>query len=376
VVIIPLAACAADPANPGTRPPSSTNGSISAGTGASAGTETGSGTDNPGPASTTGTEAGAGGGTLIGGSSGSGAISDPDKCGEHHFDLERKPAKLLLVLDRSGSMKDAPSGASASTTKWDLVVPAVNQVITETDSAVSWGMKVFPEGSGSECDATGVTSNIDVPVAAMNASKVTAAVSAATPDGNGTPTGDAIDRGLTYLQSLKDTNPKYMLLATDGEPSCPKPSTTARTFAIESVAKAAATGIHTFVVGVSTTKSTATAALNDMAVAGMEPRADPNPLATKYYLANTKDELTSALKVITGQISGCVFNWNDAPPVPGNIAVKVGGLKAPRDANDGWEYTGTDYKGVEVHGAWCDMIKTTAANMVEIVFGCPDVEIF
>ena len=363
-----LAGCSGDaPADSNTRPGSSANG----GPGASAG----SGGADPGAGT------GAGGiisGGIVDASVGMGgrrAFNEPE-CGEHHFDLERKPAELLLVLDRSGSMKDAPDGATNTTTKWDLVVPAINQVITETDTTISWGMKAFPEGSGDECDPTGVTSNVDVPMAALNASNVTGAITMTTPEGNGTPTGDAIDQGLAYLQSLTDGNSKYILLATDGEPSCPKPSDSARTIAVQSVANAAAAGVHTFVVGVATTKASASTALNDMAVAGMEPRnSDPNPLATRFYLANTKDELVDALQVITGQVSGCTFNWDEEPPVPDNIAVKVNGVKAPHDANDGWEYTGTDYKGVEVHGSWCEQIKTTAANKVEIVFGCPGVEV-
>ncbi|HKP55701.1 MAG TPA: vWA domain-containing protein [Polyangiales bacterium] len=304
------------------------------------------------------------------------AAPDPDKCGEHHFDLERKPAQLLLVLDRSASMEDAPDGASDSTPKWDLVVPAVNQVIQATDTTISWGLKVFPEGEGDECIATSVTNHIDVELAAMNAAKVTGAVMATTPKGNGTPTGDAVLQGLKYLQSLTDKNPKYILLATDGEPSCPKPSDSARPHAVQSIAMAASAGIHTFVLGVATTKKSATSVLNDMAVAGMEPRADdPNPLASRYYLANTKDQLASALQQITGQISGCTFNWDDPPPVPENIAVKVGGVKAPRDPKDGWDYSSGDHKSIEVRGSWCDKIKTSAKNVVEIIFGCPDVEI-
>jgi Mg-chelatase subunit ChlD len=299
-----------------------------------------------------------------------------DKCGEHRFDLERKPAELLLVLDRSGSMKDAPDGAKDSTPKWDLVVPAVNQVIQATDTTISWGLKVFPEGDGDECVAAGVTNRIDVELAPMSAAKVTGAISMTTPEGNGTPTGDAIAQGLKYLQSITRDNPKYMLLATDGEPSCPKPSDSARPHAVQSIATAAAAGVHTFVLGVATTKKSATSVLNDMAIAGLEARSDdPNPLASRFYLANTKDQLVTALQLITGQISGCTFTWTDPPPVPDNIAVKVGGVKAPHDAKDGWEYTSGDHTGIEVRGSWCDTIKTTASNKVEIVFGCPDVEI-
>jgi hypothetical protein len=130
-------------------------------------------------------------------------------------------------------------------------------------------------------------------------------------------------------------------------------------------------------VGVSTTKATATTVLNQLAVAGLEARPDPNPLATKYYLANTKDELVQAIQAITGVVSTCLFPLNMKPPVPSNIAVKVDGTKAPQDTThvDGWDYTSPEFLAVEVFGSWCDKIKTAGANKVEIIFGCPGVVI-
>jgi hypothetical protein len=252
----------------------------------------------------------------------------------------------------------------------------VNQVVTATDSSVSWGLKVFPEGEGSECAAGSVTSAIPVDVAAGNAKAVTAAVTATTPAGNGTPTGDAIKAAVTYLKTLTDTNPKFILLATDGEPSCAgttKDSTTARTYAVQAITDAATAGFKTFVVGVATTKTTATDALNDMATAGQEARADANPLATKYYLASTQDELVQSLEVITGQVSSCVFDLTTAPPDPTNIAVHVNGVKAPADPTrmNGWDYTNADDTEVQVFGSWCDQIKAATANTVNFVLGCP-----
>jgi hypothetical protein len=297
--------------------------------------------------------------------------ADPNGCGEFHFDLVRKPAQLLLVLDRSGSMRDPPRGATGAS-KWDITVPAVNQVISETDTTVSWGMKAFPEGEGSSCSAGTVTNKIDVAIAAKNAASVTGAVTLLTPQGNGTPTGDAIKQAVTYLQSLTDPTPKYILLATDGDPSCP--NNNARPYAIQAVTDAATAGFHTFVVGVATGDSSTTT-LNDMALAGQEPRDAPNPLDPKYYLANSQAELVSSLKQITGQVSNCVFHFATPPPVPSNIAVKIAGSKAEKDAANGWDYIGADFKGIEVHGTSCDKIKTSAGNQVEIVFGCPNVPI-
>src|SRR4029077_16657292 len=129
-------------------------------------------------------------------------------------------AEVLLLLDRSASMADPPDGATDPTPKWNLVVPAVNQVITDSDSALSWALKVFPEGTGSECVAGNVTSKIDVPMAPMNAAAGVAGGNATPDTGNGPPSGDAVNAAVEYLKNLPDTNPKYILLATDGEPSC------------------------------------------------------------------------------------------------------------------------------------------------------------
>jgi hypothetical protein len=298
------------------------------------------------------------------------------ECAHEEFALSRQPAQILIVLDRSGSMKEIPTGSATDTNKWDLVVPGVNEVVTATDASVSWGLKVFPEGEGSSCTAGSVTNAIPVAIAEKNAASVTGQITATTPEGNGTPTGAAIDAAVTYLKTLTDPNPKFILLATDGEPSCAQTgngSTAARAYAVQAITDAATAGFKTVVVGVATTKASATLALNDMAVAGQMPRVDPDPMATKFYLASTKDELVKSLQQITGQVSNCVFDLTSAPPDPDNIAVEINGQKAPKDPThaNGWDYLGSGYRQVEVFGQWCDQLKTADAKKVNFVLGCP-----
>ena len=314
------------------------------------------------------------------GASGAGGIVIPDgggtdapDCGGETFPLERKPAKVFLVLDRSGSMEDPPDGASASTTKWNLVVPSLNQVIGQTDAQIKWGLKTFPEGDVAYCT---VTDTIDVQIAASNAAAVTAAITRTTPKGNGTPTGDAMKAAVKYLKSLDaagDTDQKYVLLATDGEPSCVGGSETsqdtARPYAVQAVTDAATAGYHTFVIGVSTTKTNARQALNDMAVAGLEARPDPNPLATKFYLANTQSELVAAMSAITGVVVDCRFSLSNPPPTgEQHVGVRLGGEVVPAD---NWDFAAGDRQTIEVTGEWCDRIKSGQADAVRIVFGCP-----
>jgi hypothetical protein len=371
---LPLAACTAGTNRPATG---------AAGTGIVITGEGGSGA-----AGTTGfggtpiiTGEGGNTGTGVAGTTGAGGRT----CGLQSFALERKPAEVLLVLDRSASMKDPPEGATSTTPKWDLVLPAVKQVIMDSNTALSWGMKTFPEGEGLECIAASVTSKIDVAMAPMNATNVVNAINMTTDDGNGTPTGDAINAAVTYLKSLTSTNPKYILLATDGEPSCAgtaKGQETARPYAVAAVRAAATAGIHTFVVGVATTKTAAKMVLNEMADAGLEPRNDPRPLADHFYLGTTQAELAQALSIITGSVTNCIFPLNPPPPVlnnPNKLGVYVTGsmTKIPYDPTmtNGWSYVDAANSAVRVYGEWCETIRGAGANMVQIIFGCVDIDV-
>jgi hypothetical protein len=318
-----------------------------------------------------------GGGTNDGGGATSG---DAKNCGLQYFDPNPKPADVLLLLDRSASMMDPPD-STTTTPKWTLVTDAVKSVVMSSDSLIHWGLKVFPEGTGAECVAGSVTSKVDVPVAANNATAVINGINATVDSGNGTPTGDAVNYATMYLQGLNDGNQHYILLATDGEPSCAgttKDTTAARTLAVQEVTTAASAGINTFVVGVATTKSSDTTTLNQLADAGKEPRNDPRPGATHFYLGSTEADLATALGVITGRVS-CTFPLNATPPVPDKVGVYFGtGMtKVPRDTSNsnGWNYTDSTQTAVQVFGSWCDMITAAGTSSVQIIFGCPSIDI-
>jgi len=376
LILLSAGACLLACTAAGTNAPSSGDGGHG---GSSAGGTTGAAGTGGGLAGTTGTA----GGISIGGNGGTGGERT---CGLQNFDVERKPAEILLLLDRSKSMIEDTT-SDGVTLKWNAVIPALKQVIMDTNQAVSWGLKVFPEGEGSECIAGSVTSNVVVPVAPMNAGAVVSAIDATMALGNGTPTGDAVTAAFNYLKNLPSTNPKYILLATDGAPSCAgttKDSSTARTFAVSQVMTAASATppIYTFVVGVATNSSSESMTLNQLADAGGRPR---NALLTHFYLGNTQAELTAAVASITGQAATCTFPLNPPPPVmndpnklgvyfptPGNPMTKV-----PYDASmmNGWAYTDSNDTAVQVYGTWCDMIKASGANTVQIIYGCPTIDV-
>jgi hypothetical protein len=183
------------------------------------------------------------------------------------------------------------------------------------------------------------------------------------------------------LLSLPDGNPKYILLATDGQPNCTAApggssnATQAAADAVTAVTNAAAAGIPTFVVGVATTRTTDTAVLNDLAVAGGEAQPSTNPLANKFYLANNQADLVTALQTITVQISttqiSCTFSLSSAPAAPDSVTVTVDGAIVPRDTTgvDGWNYTTSTDTSVGFYGSWCNTIMSHG-TVVDIVFGC------
>jgi hypothetical protein len=286
-------------------------------------------------------------------------------CGAKAFDLQRAPAQILIVLDKSGSMADPAPPAVGS--KWINVTGALNETVAATNGTVLWGLKYFPQPLGCM-----VADGVDVPIAAMNSMPIAGSISTAAPNGS-TPTALAVTKAVDYLKGLGTTTPKYIVLATDGLPNCrgggplggaamdPDGATMA-------VAAAAAAGFHTFVVGIATAGTDSDGTLSRMAVAGMEPRAmDP-----KYYPVTSRADLVAALGLITGQVTNCVFPLDQLPPAPTDVTVKINGMTVPRDATHmmGWDLTNNN-TAVQVYGSYCDMLKANGAGeKIEIVYGC------
>jgi hypothetical protein len=199
---------------------------------------------------------------------------------------------------------------------------------------------------------------------------------AATAPGGRTPTRRAVQNGAAYLAALKETNPRYILLATDGQPNCADTgvgeSVPDDVGAIQAVAAAAAMGIPTFVIGVATEGDPASLTLSQMATAGQRPRAaDP-----KYYPVASRSDLVATLGSIGNAIASCNFALGAVPPDPTNIAVLADGVRVGKDPThtDGWDY-GIGETSIQLFGHWCDNAKTATITDVKAIFGCPGVVI-
>jgi hypothetical protein len=315
-------------------------------------------TDGEGATGAAGSVGSSGGGGTSGGSGASPA------CGTREFMLQRRPADLLVVLDKSGSMAEVPPAGGAS--KWVQVTSAINTAVA-TASQIQWGLELFP--SDNNC---GVSSRLDVPVGPSGGARIGQVMAQRSPGGN-TPTQTAVRAASWALGGVTDGNAHFIVLATDGQPNCASggsSGTSDEVGAVQAVADAAAFGIRTFVIGVAT-DSRSQAVLEAMARSGQTARTSVVPA---YYPAGSQAEFEAAIGAIAGQVTSCTYPLDSAPPSPDLVGVSADGRDVPRDRahGSGWDY-GPANQSIVLFGSWCADLQAGAIHDLKVTFGCPPV---
>ncbi len=329
-------------------------------------------------------------GTGTGGSSSSGSGGDvgitgaAGQCGQGNVSIMAVPPDILIVQDKSGSMDEDDGGSSCkngcgANSKWSQVTTALNTVVASTQSSINWGLKFFSDDDA--CDASGAPV---VTVANMNANAIAKAIGATGPSGN-TPTRDAITYGASYLATLTDTNPKYLLLATDGLPNCPvgcagmsSPSNACTTTdnpsedkaAEQAVAAALQQGFKTFVIGIGNVSS-AVKTLNQLAANGGEAQSGAS---TSYFAATDPTALENALATIVGAVASCEISLAGAPMGFTNVAVSAqtaaGTIQIAADPTNGWSY-GPNNQSIILNGTSCTNLKNGTYSNFQFYYACP-----
>jgi hypothetical protein len=351
-----------------------------------------------GSAASTGTSGagGGGGGTLVitgvGLNGGGGDVTGGGgtmTCGVNANPVMPSPPDVLIVQDKSGSMNNddndqgCGNGGCGANSKWSQLTAALSNVITATDTVVNWGLKYFSDNNA--CDASNAPA---VAVAPASGAAVVASIQGTRPGGN-TPTRDAVSFGAQYLSMLTDTNPKFLLLATDGLPNCPMgcasmsmPGTvngmsctttdnpSEDTAAEMAVSMAAAMGFQTFVIGIGNVQS-AQNTLNALATAGGQPQTGG---ATSYYAATDEASLEAALMAIVGKVASCQISLPAGAQNQSNVAVSVDDTsgkasKVPEDPNNGWSYVNGGM-GIQLNGSYCDNVKNKVYSNVQFLYSC------
>jgi hypothetical protein len=334
-------------------------------------------------------------------------------CGETFLHEVTNPPNLYFLIDRSGSMRDIPAGASLN--KYDMARKVLGELLKVIGHRVRYGATIFPAntdptdpnycGGGRDvfaptlgglpaCDGT-------MDSVLSNFLKVLSGVV----PGGATPTAAALADLRSEVEALDGDT--YLVLLTDGAPNCNvdascgadecqlniegasvgrqtctpdfnccDPNTGAAFSAgicvdvdatEQQLQRLAKHGIPTYVVGMPGAEPYA-AVLNRLAVAGGTARDG----TVSYYAVADQSELEGALYAIgTGVAIRCSIELDMPPDDPGQVNVYFDGELIPADPTDGWSWQGDT--SIIVNGDACTRLTSGDVTDARAVFGCDTV---
>jgi hypothetical protein len=299
---------------------------------------------------------------------------EPRGCVDIVRSYDSEPATVLLLIDQSQSMT-LPFGDS---TRWDVLREAIldpeSGLLQSLDLNTRVGMMLYT-GQGGFANAQGCPLITEVVARFGNVEQVRATYEGASPRrGGDTPTGESIDRAVAALQEIQSAGPKYILLATDGEPdTCaqPKPSE-GMPEALAAAQNAFAAGIRVYTLGVS--DGIGAARLQQLANAGL----GKDPALVYGVDADAVEPLTASsdprqlatqLKGIIGDVRSCIVDLGTQVGTERTLdgRLVLDGKVLANSARDGWTFI--DDRTVEIHGGACDQILGDGQKL-EVRFPC------
>jgi hypothetical protein len=273
-------------------------------------------------------------------------------------------ANVLLVIDKSKSMNDRTAAASDRAKIEDLR-DAVHFMLDEYQDTIRFGWMAFPDST--DC-GPGVVS---VPIGDDTGDTIRSLVDSMAAWGL-TPTGESLQNAGTDPGLLDPERRNFILLITDGMPTCPNgdgfPNQADNALALQAVTDLHSSGIDTYVIGLGEDVNNSNPQLlSDMATAGGHPR--PGPVA--YYQANSLAELTAAFEEIAMAVFECNLLLEVIPQQPEWIWVYFDGVPVTRDRNhvDGWDYDRPANR-IDFYGPTCARLENGEVSKIDVVMGC------
>jgi hypothetical protein len=312
-----------------------------------------------------------------GGSGGGGQPdADPDAtCGATGITIEALPPDLLVVFDRSCSMRRFYNssepvfgyGPTDPATRWAVASKALDTIMSQYDNRIRFGLMVFPR----PYQGCGDSPNVNVSPEISNRVTVLGTLAQLHPfdacqtnqQPKETPTGEALSAVLNAGIFEPATRDAYVLLMTDGMATCGATSASLG----QMVASIASAGAKTAVVGFGDfDDAVALDMLNSMGQAGGVKTSPP-----WYWFAENPGALDAAIGEVVKNAVSCTFQLKDTPPDPDKVYAYFDGTLVPGDPTNGWTrdpVTNT----VTFHGTSCDSLQSGSVKNVSVVFGCPD----
>ena len=350
--------------------------------------------------------------SLDGTSSSDGRIDPDAECASEEVAGDLKPANMLFVIDKSGSMncnlpEDGQTTQECEVTpakefpelpsKWELTRAALVDALTALQGSsvpVRVGVTVFPTD-----DWCRVVQGANVPIAELDdaqrgaqiVSDIDAFLDAVVPDGN-TPLAGATILAYAHLHDtlLRDASSidgnLFVVLLTDGYETCAPEYL--EPLVNQDVPNAGLIGIRTFVIGVPGSED-ARSLLSSIAQVGgtaaspdcLAGNADPTVGDCHFDMTESENfaaDLADTLEQISGTALTCELDVpqntggrgvdldqvnvdvNDEPIRPTDCSV---------DGNSGWQYIDNQTR-IQLCGTACDEAMELNST-VKIVLGCP-----
>jgi hypothetical protein len=243
--------------------------------------------------------------------------SDGDVCDESDFEIAGKIVDMLIILDRSNSMK--PTWPATGPDLWTPMGNAITQVVQQMAGQIEFGLLMFPaltcSGTLNQCLApTGPQIPIGTPDATQHIADAVGGGSGDVGVCGGTPVAASLEAAAAYLPTVADGNERFVLLATDGAPNCNDASTwpctctsnncdlnalncldDTNTYA--AAADLAAAGYAVYVLGIG----------GSVQWAGVMQQIADNG-GGEYYAVADSAQFLDALQSITGGVVSCEFD--------------------------------------------------------------------
>lgn len=306
---------------------------------------------------------GNGEGGFFGASSGSGM--GPDACADVNVKFEKQIPTVMLLIDQSGSMTAAFGNGDRWNVLYDTLMNANTGIVKTLQNDVRFGLALYTSNGGNAGGTCPMLTK--VPLAFANYSAIDIVYKPQLPQGD-TPTGESISAVTKDLVAYNEMGPKFIVLATDGEPdTCAVPNPQqGQPESIKAAQDAYAAGVKTFVISVGSEVSDGH--LQDVANAGAGLPIGGADKAT-FYKALDPQALVMAFDTIINGVRSCTLKLNGTVDASGAAAGKVsldGMLLGYNDPN-GWQLTAPDE--IELLGTACQTIKA-GDHSISVEFPC------
>lgn len=291
-------------------------------------------------------------------------------CDEMTITAGEVPPNLMLMVDTSGSMND-PTAAGSGRTKLQDTKDALNQLLDSGAGHIRFCWMHFPLNPTGD-NHCGESPAVEVECGADQVTQIEQLVSGLHAVG-GTPTGPALQTAYDYQVLHDETRGNYVVLLTDGLPTCPSgggdnENQADNQLAINAVSDLHAAGIDTFVIGLGEDLNAANPdLLNQLAQRGGRARSQ----AVKYYQANSVDELQLVLHDIQGAVLDCVLTLDSVPEYPAFLWMAFDNVLVDKDPDhvNGWDYDEGSNQ-IMIYGPACDQLRSGSVIKIDVKMGC------